>query len=626
MSVVLTSNAVYQPFTFEELLKPLAMYTEEYRNVEENIADLESKSELIKRYAMEDPNSEAARMYTEYAQNLDKQVEALAKYGLPSVNRRSLYNLKSQYSSNITPIEIAIARRAEDAKAQQEARMKDPTLFLSRNASMTSLDDYIRNPNLSYSSYSGDTLAKQVAEQTQGFANKLRNVAVSGTSDPYVNAFLENYGYTMEDVRQAMQNPQGVAGMGILNDIVNNVVAQSGIHTWDNWNEIKGEVYRHAGRGLVAGIGKDNLSFREDYGAKRAAMRADEIWKRGLDGDTSTNGVGVPIDITGDISTASDQSSIFKNIGERVIYNPTTNTFTSDKIGELENNIKTLERKYKNKYGKSAEDAITYYNNIAPQHRHYAEKNDYINEALEIQKLKAQHTNIGKHLQNIISKYKDAVDVLGNEGFKYAYDTERNKESRTTQEIIMGTPTNTVGTKKLEDIRSNIIYNAERENKVFYTPQGELIKKIDSSDLENAKIYMDPKTNKVLIRGTKNDYLYKGDAKINKINQILSLANGDSVYNFDNESLKNTTVQELKNVEKYKDEEILKIAFTHFIRTQSPIVHIKFNNDIRKYIFDTDTGQLIASTSLRESTKSKSKNKYNENITKELFNSIIYGE
>lgn len=569
MSVVLTSNAVYQPFTFEELLKPLAMYTEEYRNVEDNIAELESKSELIKRYAMEDPNSEAARMYTEYAQNLDKQVEALAKYGLPSVNRRSLYNLKSQYSSNITPIEIAIARRAEDAKSQQEAMMKDPTLFLSRDASMTSLDDYIRNPNLSYSSYSGDTLAKQVAAQTQGFANKLRNVAVSGTSDPYVNAFLENYGYTMEDVRQAMQNPQGVAGMGILNDIVNNVVAQSGIHTWDNWDEIKGEVYRHAGRGLVAGIGKDNLSFREDYGAKRAAMRADEIWKRGLDSEES-----IPQNTT--YSGASEgikTETKGVDVG-KVSWNPNTGMYESSKLRDIRERNTEYVTKNKPTYTYDPRFGINRFDQ-------------------KLETYNAEEQRLTQELDKIKNNNTIALSVLGNSGGKlFEFETKKHNSRLGRQEIldpeIKKNKAFIDRTKK--DIYSSILSSSNH----FFDPNtgDPVTPNVDtkkSADNIHLKIFADPKTNKILTEINGQVVEYKGIENIESAN--IEIQNYLRDLDFSDKTLLGATNipltrSEFMTLSPIEQDNIIKVAADNSTNNE---INIVLTDDVIKIL---DNGQV----------------------------------
>jgi hypothetical protein len=116
MGIVLTNSAKFKPYTFDEMLKPLAMATQEHRAIEEGIAELGSKAELMRMYANEEPDSKVANMYNKYANDLDKQAEDLAKYGLNPASRRSLLGLKRRYSTEITPIETAVARRRQLAE------------------------------------------------------------------------------------------------------------------------------------------------------------------------------------------------------------------------------------------------------------------------------------------------------------------------------------------------------------------------------------------------------------------------------------------------------------------------------------------------------------------------------
>ena len=120
-NIVLTNNAKFSPYTFDEMLKPLAMATQEYNTIEAGIAELGSKADLMRMYANEEPNSKVANMYNTYANDLDKQAESLARYGLNPASRSSLLGLKRRYSTEITPIETAVTRRRQLAEEQRKA-------------------------------------------------------------------------------------------------------------------------------------------------------------------------------------------------------------------------------------------------------------------------------------------------------------------------------------------------------------------------------------------------------------------------------------------------------------------------------------------------------------------------
>lgn len=170
-----TATKSFTPFTFEQMLKPMAMYTQEYNAIEEGIAELGSKADLMRMYANEEPDSKVANMYNAYANDLDKQAESLAKQGLTPSSRRGLLDLKKRYSSEITPIETAVARRKQLAEEQRKAILANPSLMYDRYFSNARLQDIIDNPELSYTPISGNELYAKGAAAAK--ASSLRNLS-----------------------------------------------------------------------------------------------------------------------------------------------------------------------------------------------------------------------------------------------------------------------------------------------------------------------------------------------------------------------------------------------------------------------------------------------------------------
>ena len=94
MKIVLTNNAKFNPYTFDEMLKPLAMAADAYNTVQSGIEELGAKADLMKMYANEVPDSKVANMYNSYAKDLEKQASMLAKHGLTPASRQGLLNMK----------------------------------------------------------------------------------------------------------------------------------------------------------------------------------------------------------------------------------------------------------------------------------------------------------------------------------------------------------------------------------------------------------------------------------------------------------------------------------------------------------------------------------------------------
>lgn len=190
-NIVLTNSARFSPYSFDEMLKPLAMATQEQRAIEEGISELGTKADLMRMYANEEPDSDWAKKYNEYANNLDKQAEDLAKHGLNPTSRQGLLNLKRQYGDAVTPIEEAIAARKEAYKYRDTIKAKDNTAMFKNKT--LSLSDFMNGKEGDNTYISGKDIMARVASKAQ----------IEGTN--LFNSLLEQ-GYTSEAALQAVNN------------------------------------------------------------------------------------------------------------------------------------------------------------------------------------------------------------------------------------------------------------------------------------------------------------------------------------------------------------------------------------------------------------------------------------
>lgn len=271
--IVLTNNAKFRPYSFDEMLKPLAMATQEYNAIEEGIAELGSKADLMRMYANEEPNSKVANMYNTYANDLDKQAESLAKQGLSPASRGSLLGLKRRYSSEIIPIETAVTRRRQLAEEQRKARAQDDSILFDIDARTMSLDDLVNNPELSYSSASGKNIMENVSKAASVLAKEARNDPNKFNSvlggDYY--EYVKQYGFSKEAVMDAILRSKNASN--ILTSIVDDALASSGVGK--NWS---GNAYDraldYANRGLWSAVGQTQTQLVDNWRAKLDAQEA----------------------------------------------------------------------------------------------------------------------------------------------------------------------------------------------------------------------------------------------------------------------------------------------------------------------------------------------------------------
>lgn len=266
-------NSKFQPFSFQEMLAPMAMYTQEYNAQEAGFSELNTKSNLLDKYVNEQNAPKAYSAYKTYNQDLMSGVDTLSKQGLTPGSRQALLNMKNRYSSEIAPIEQAIVVRNQIGEEQNKSYLQDPTLRFARKAGQLSLDDLIANPNYRPESYSGALLAKQVASEA---SNMVRSDRTGKWEKILGNEYFERVkqnGFTPEEVDVAMKNPEA---QPLLSGIVNNALEASGVNKWAD-EPTKKEFLDYANSGLYSAIGGTDSKVLEnkawDYAMREAAAK-----------------------------------------------------------------------------------------------------------------------------------------------------------------------------------------------------------------------------------------------------------------------------------------------------------------------------------------------------------------
>ena len=197
MAIVLTHNAKYKPMSFDDMIKPYVMATEEYRKLEAGIADLEGQAESVKQQALlEAPGSKARKQYEDYAAKLEQAASDLASKGLKGVNRKSVLDLNTQYKSSIKPIEDLIKYRSDIA---EEQRKLDPRFVVDRDFSQVTLDELMANPNLGYSKYDLEDYGKQAVLEGTSMKSEMNPIYLG--KDPTNQNLLYSQGMSDDDLQ-----------------------------------------------------------------------------------------------------------------------------------------------------------------------------------------------------------------------------------------------------------------------------------------------------------------------------------------------------------------------------------------------------------------------------------------
>lgn len=248
----LVVNSKFQPFSFDRYLQPYQIYGQNYKEIEEQYTDLSTKAGIWDGLANEQTDPYTYKMYKTYANDLENQASQLASEGLNAVSRKNMLNMRARYSKEIIPIERAYNQKSKLAEEQRKLRAANPSIMFDRDFSSISLDDLLDNPELSYTSVSGDDLYKKGKEAAISASSRMMNVspALQG------QYWKIRQGYGTDAANKFLLNQSNIPE---LKDAINRIVSQSGV-TKENLSR----AIDYTISGIMSGI-----SYNESYQANR---------------------------------------------------------------------------------------------------------------------------------------------------------------------------------------------------------------------------------------------------------------------------------------------------------------------------------------------------------------------
>lgn len=224
-------GAKYNPYSFEDMLKPLAMAQQEYNTVQEGLSTLTDSSNQFSRYL---EGTQAGERVKAYNAAIDAAATDMAKNGLKRTNRDTLLGLKRQYNNDIAKINQSAAQLDTLYKGVQAAQLKaqasGDTLFV---ANMPNVDDLMANPSAAPTMISGMGLQKQGMQAAQSAS--LRNVlnstrAGQGVMHMY-NEIVQGYGYNSAQAQKFLQDASTIPE---LQQAIESISTMYGINSLGN--------------------------------------------------------------------------------------------------------------------------------------------------------------------------------------------------------------------------------------------------------------------------------------------------------------------------------------------------------------------------------------------------------
>lgn len=202
----------YHPFNMQEMLTPMLMYKDEFEKREAALDELNRNTDTFKyleQVAKDNPESEAARIYTNYANDLRNYGEDFAQNGLNMGNRRGLLNLKRRYQGEIGRLVSADAAMQEERKLRRTMNAKDSSmLYASDNMS---IDDFLDGNTPNLYNISGTELYARGAAAGKAASSRVYSAGDEGsTLNGYYRKWVERNGYSKESMDAFRANASAI--------------------------------------------------------------------------------------------------------------------------------------------------------------------------------------------------------------------------------------------------------------------------------------------------------------------------------------------------------------------------------------------------------------------------------
>jgi hypothetical protein len=224
----------FNPFTYDEMVKPLLYYKQAYDAAEASYADLAQQTEAWKDAVNRENSPEAFEMYQRYSGDLNNIVDDFSR-GMNARNRSQLLNMKRRYAQDIQPIANASAA----LKEANDLRVKaGPDAIFEVNG-YNSLDDFLHGKVANNKYQSKDALTKKTAAITEAaMAQALQDPEFKKAMGDQFWQITQHTGGSYKDLMEAIQG---------------NAVAQN------KFAEIKAQMMRDAGYDSYDAIGQRNI-------------------------------------------------------------------------------------------------------------------------------------------------------------------------------------------------------------------------------------------------------------------------------------------------------------------------------------------------------------------------------
>lgn len=263
IGAAVVSNAKFRPFSYQEMLAPLAAYTQEYNTIQEGLSNLGDASNAFGEYLQ---GTQAGKVVEDYNKRLQEASADMAKNGLGVTNRDTLYGLKRQYTTDILKINKAAQNIDAMYKTIQQGKLKDNSLMVGR---MPTIDDVLANPSATPTTASGNEMYAHAAKSAQA-ASARQFLNTTQVGQDVMKYYIDNVvktGYSPEALAKFQQMTDNIPE---LRDAMNDIRAMYNTQNLSAGDQIRSDAFIM--RGIMDGAGYQEQHKYMENPESRAAL------------------------------------------------------------------------------------------------------------------------------------------------------------------------------------------------------------------------------------------------------------------------------------------------------------------------------------------------------------------
>ena len=258
----ITINSTFEPDDYKTMLEEAKDMTAQQQALEDKMTEQRTGMAALKQTA----NTPYARaLLDQFETHLNNASDSLSRNGLSMQTRATAKDLIPLFSQTVLPVSTAVAAKDAMVKAQENDIKEGKDTHFDRKANDISLDEFIKNPSLTYDSQNLDNITNNSAKVFENIKNVLRS---STGSRNWMNEFGNYY---MTRFNQYGLKPAEIM-KGILRDpnapteikvALNNLYQAQKSYKWGNQFE-DDRAWEAISRGMWFGLAKPEITDVKD--------------------------------------------------------------------------------------------------------------------------------------------------------------------------------------------------------------------------------------------------------------------------------------------------------------------------------------------------------------------------